>query len=527
MPSSTLRWLSLVGIIWLQSINGTNSNFPAYSSQLKQLLSLSQLQLNNLASASDAGKLFGWLSGIAALYFPLWLVLMIGSSLGLIGYGIQYLFVIRYIPSLSYWGILLLNVLAGNSICWINTVCYIVAVKNFPLQLQAAVGLTTSYAGLSAVIYTAVVDAFLSRILGRAQAYLLLNAIFPIIVSIITTPVVRNLSFSKPQKSEAGFVVISMITVGTGLYALSSSLSSTSGKLPPLVNVVGIGLCLALPLVVPLCDYLRAIMFKGKLYMNTAARVCHLSSPSIEESTNEDIENRMKWMDFVSNMEDNVPESKAAVMEEIGAGLMLKRLSFWLYFFVYLLGVTLGLVFMNNLGQVAQSRGYSRTSSLVSLSSAFGFFGRLLPCVLHYICSRRGIMVPGPASIVTMMVPLSGAFFLLLHKSNLALYISTSIIGVCTGAISTLCVSLTTELFGTKNFGVNHNIVVANIPIGSFLFGGFAAFLYQKEARGDERCFGLSCYQKTFIIWGSLCSFGTLLALILHIRTRKFYFHRS
>ncbi|PKI58019.1 hypothetical protein CRG98_021599 [Punica granatum] len=66
------KWLSLVAAIWLQSITGTNTNFPAYSSHLKQVMSISQVQLNNLAFANDAGKLFGWLSGIAALYLPLW-----------------------------------------------------------------------------------------------------------------------------------------------------------------------------------------------------------------------------------------------------------------------------------------------------------------------------------------------------------------------------------------------------------------------------------------------------------------------
>ncbi|KAG2391456.1 uncharacterized protein HKW66_Vig0127830 [Vigna angularis] len=33
----TVEWLSVVGIIWVQSITRTNTNFPAYSSQLKQL----------------------------------------------------------------------------------------------------------------------------------------------------------------------------------------------------------------------------------------------------------------------------------------------------------------------------------------------------------------------------------------------------------------------------------------------------------------------------------------------------------
>ncbi|EOY34653.1 Uncharacterized protein TCM_042253 [Theobroma cacao] len=60
MSRTALQWLSLVGIIWLQSINVTNTNFSAYSTRLKTLLSISQLQLNN------AGKLFGWLAGTAA-----------------------------------------------------------------------------------------------------------------------------------------------------------------------------------------------------------------------------------------------------------------------------------------------------------------------------------------------------------------------------------------------------------------------------------------------------------------------------
>ena len=63
---------------------------------------------------------------------------------------------------------------------------------------------------------------------------------------------------------------------------------------------------------------------------------------------------------------------------------MLRRIDFWLYFFVYLFGATLGLVFLNNLGQIAESRGYSGTSSLVSLSSSFGFFGRLMPSIGDY-----------------------------------------------------------------------------------------------------------------------------------------------
>ncbi|KAI5408476.1 hypothetical protein KIW84_054353 [Lathyrus oleraceus] len=122
-----------------------------------------------------------------------------------------------------------------------------------------------------------------------------------------------------------------------------------------------------------------------------------------------------------------------------------------------------------------------------------------------------------------VMAPTAGAFFLLLNKTDIALYISTAVIGVSTGAITSTAISTTTELFGTNNFSVNHNVVVANIPIGSFLFGYSAALIYRNQGNGDGKCMGVECFSNTFIIWGSFCCFGTFLALILYFRTRKFY----
>ncbi|KNA08934.1 hypothetical protein SOVF_158220 isoform B [Spinacia oleracea] len=523
MPRSTaLQWLSLVGIIWLQSVNGTNSNFPAYSSQLKQLLSLSQLQLNNLALASDVGKLFGWLAGIAAIYLPLWLVLLIGSTLGFIGYGLQYLFLTHYITFLSYWHIFFLTVLAGNGICWINTVCYVVAINNFPYHRQAAVGLTTSYLGLSAVIYTAAVGAFSSKPSQRAEEYMLFNSIFPLVVSVIAAPFVRHIDTGKPKKVEHGFFVVLMITIATGIYAVTSSLGPISRKSSPWFKVVGLGGCLTALLIIPMAEFMVGIL-EEKCHINRERRVCDLTTDADEVDDHQDVENRIKDQD------NDIVEGKQEIcaMEDIGVKLMLKRLNFWLYFFTYISGATLGLVYLNNLGQIAESRGYARTSSLVSLASAFVFFGRLLPSILDYAYSRSKCMVPGPATIAVAMLPMATAFFLLvINGSNLSLHICTAIIGYSTGAITAISVTTTTELFGPNNFGVNHNVVVANIPLGSFLFGGLAALLYRTQGHEHGRCLGLQCYSMTFLIWGSLCSLGVVLALVLHFRTRKFYLQR-
>ncbi|KAI3450265.1 hypothetical protein Pfo_006930 [Paulownia fortunei] len=369
-----IQWLSLVATIWLQSVNGTNSNFPAYSSELKRILSISQLQLNNLASASDAGKLLGWISGIAVAHLPLWLVLLIGSMLGLVGYGVQFLFLTNQVPSLSYWHIFLLTVLAGNGICWINTVCYIIAIRNFPLDRQIAVGLSTSYVGLTAKIYTDIVDVVApTSPAERAKVFLLLNSVLPLIVCIVAAPLARDVNVGKSRKLTRGFFTMFMITIVTGLFAVLTSLGTLISRfLPHYMILVGMFVFLFLSLVIPLAEKIRE-----NLQQKCWIRVHDESFTSFASMENgeKDQESRRDFLEI-------------GVIEEIGARSMLGRVEFWLYFFVYFFGATLGLVYLNNLAQIAESRGCPGTSSLVSLSSAFSFFGRLLPSLLDYFFPR-------------------------------------------------------------------------------------------------------------------------------------------
>ncbi|KAK4419855.1 protein NUCLEAR FUSION defective [Sesamum alatum] len=504
-----LQWLSLVATMWLQSINGSNSNFPAYSSELKRILSISQLQLNNLASASDAGKLLGWISGIAAAHFPLWLVLLIGSILGLVGYGIQFLFLANRVSSLSYWHIFLLTVLAGNSICWINTVCYIIAIRNFPLDRQIAVSLSTSYVGLSAKLYTNIVDVVAPpSATARAKVFLLLNSVLPLIVCTVAAPLARSVNVGKSRKLTRGFSTMFVITIVSGLFAVITSLGSVGSRfLPQYVVLADMIVVLFLPLVVPLVERIRERLQQKCLI-------------GVHDEGFSTIENGEKSSDIQTDV----------VAEEIGAKLMVRRVEFWLYFFVYLFGATLGLVYLNNLGQIAESRGCSGTSSLVSLSSAFSFFGRLLPSLLDYffpknnrVCSRAGTMG-------ATMAPMCGAFFLLLNMHDVSLYASTAVIGICTGAITSISVSTTIELFGTKNFGVNHNVLVSNIPRGSFLFGDFAAVLYNRgrNVSGEGNCIVMveGCEITPILLQGFFCSSSTKFAL-LHEGKRSDGFERA
>ncbi|KAJ1431178.1 Nodulin-like [Sesbania bispinosa] len=102
MAGQSRKWMILVATIWIQAFTGTNFDFSEYSSAMKSALNISQVQLNYLATANDMGKVFGWSSGLALMYLPLTLVLFIAASMGLIGYGLQWL-LINDIITLPYF----------------------------------------------------------------------------------------------------------------------------------------------------------------------------------------------------------------------------------------------------------------------------------------------------------------------------------------------------------------------------------------------------------------------------------------
>ncbi|KAG2308608.1 hypothetical protein Bca4012_082308 [Brassica carinata] len=505
MSPNVLRWLSLVALLWLQSINGTNLSFPAYSSQLKEFLSISQFKLNYLSFASDAGKVLGFISGIAAIHLPLPLVLLAGGSLGFVGYGLQYLCIVKKMFTLSFYQIWGLSFLAGNSICWINTACFIVAINNFPVNRQVAVGITASYQALSGKIYTDIVHTFFySSQREAASGYLLLNSLVPLACCLVTAPMLmRQAKATSSRDVNVGFIVLFVVTIATGIYAVATSLL----PVPAVLELVGIVLFLLAPLAIPTGVRLEELISSTR----SQQKVYNLEDPIEEDQKKEEEE-----------LDDTV-----GVREEVEWTKLWKRLDFWIYFGLYLFGPTVGIVFMNNLGQIAESRGCAATTSLVALSSSFGFFGRLLPSLLDYFLSRNRYMPSSPVSMAVSLVAMVASFLFLLIDSDIALYVSTGMIGIFSGALTSLSVTMTAELFGTKHFGVNHNIVVGSIPIGSFAFGLFAAKVYRDGAafdgRFDGKCFGMYCFHSTLIFWGMLCSVAAVLSTVLYLRNRKFY----
>ena len=151
-------------------------------------------------------------------------------------------------------------------------------------------------------------------------------------------------------------------------------------------------------------------------------------------------------------------------------------------------------------------------------------FPSLVPCRKVYF-ARTGWL-----SIALLPTPV--AFFLLAASgsSGSILHASTALVGLSSGFIFAAAVSITSELFGPNSVGVNHNILITNIPIGSLVYGMLAAIIYDANIGSSLRmvtdtavCMGTRCYFLTFVLWGSLSVIGLVCSVLLFLRTRHAY----
>ncbi|KDP39720.1 hypothetical protein JCGZ_02740 [Jatropha curcas] len=553
MAGQSRKWMILVATIWIQAFTGTNFDFSAYSSHLKSVLGISQVQLNYLAVASDLGKVFGWSSGLALLHFPLWLVLVMAAFMGFFGYGFQWL-VIRNVISLPYILVFLLCLLAGCSICWFNTVCFVLCIQNFPANRPLALSLTVSFNGVSAALYTLASNAINP---SSSDIYLLLNAIVPLITSIVALlPILRQpsldaLSPEEVRRDSLIFLILNFLAILTGVYLLLFS-SNTSNATKASLYFFGAIFFLIFPLCIPGVVYARDWFHRtihssfrlegsGFILVDDDDLELHKELLTRELSNHENgdgiiygVKRQKSSSEKDGCCDTMVGKDRLAMLgEEHPAWVLVRRLDFWLYYTAYFCGGTIGLVYSNNLGQIAQSLGHStNTATLLTLYSSFSFFGRLLSAAPDYI--RVKMYFARTAYLTLALVPTPVAFFLLASSSKaVALHVSTALVGLSSGFIFAAAVSITSELFGPNSVGVNHNILITNIPIGSLIYGFLAAIVYDANAKGGSVgldiisdsvvCMGRQCYFLTFLWWGCLSIVGLTSSLLLFLRTRHAY----
>ncbi|KAH6792239.1 Major facilitator superfamily protein [Perilla frutescens var. hirtella] len=562
MAGQSRKWMILVATIWIQAFTGTNFDFSAYSSEMKSVLGVSQVQLNYLATASDLGKAVGWSSGVALMWLPLWAVMFAAALMGLVGYGVQWL-VISNVITLPYFVVFLLCLLAGCSICWFNTVCFVLCIKNFPSAMPLALSLTVSFNGVSAALYNLAVKSLNP---SSTAVYLLLNALVPLFTSVVALipillqPPLDSVNPDIVKRDHLTFLKLNVLAIVTGLYLL---FLHPSDSFTARFLLSGAIFLMIIPLGIPGILYARewfhrtiysSIRIGGSGFILVDADDLELHKQLLSREASR--ENGLVYSSANSGASTHVISRQNTAFEggcsckmivttnqllmlgqEHKAGELVRRLDFWLYFLAYFCGGTIGLVYSNNLGQIAQSLGHSlMTSKLITIYSSFSFFGRLLSAAPDFIRTKVYFARTGWLAIALLPTPIAFCLLSALGGNLLAIEAGTALIGLSSGFIFAAAVSITSELFGPESVGVNHNILITNIPIGSLVYGFLAAMVYDSNAlpgvglMGESLvCMGRECYSLTFVWWGCISLLGLASSVLLFLRTRPAYwrFERS
>lgn len=525
--ATALKWLGFVTAVWVQSISGNNYTFSNYSDALKSLMNLTQVQLNNLSVAKDVGKAFGLLAGLASDSFPTWVLLLIGSIEGLLGYGAQWLVVSETINPLPYWAMCIFLCMGGNSTTWMNTAVLVTCIRNFRKNRGPVSGILKGYVGLSTAIFTDLCNALFS---SSPAYFLMMLSIIPFAVCLTAMVFLREVppsaTASEIAEESNYFNLFNIVAVIVAVYLLGYDFlgSQLQGRMIDMIFSVILLALLALPLTIP--AYIAI-----KSWLDTRAKD-DIEDQNVEPLLAQQVLDDSQHQEEVAVVakaaaKEEVKKSQPAIGEEHTIFEAFKTIDFWVLFVSFLCGVGTGMTVMNNMGQMASALGYTEVSIFVSVLSIMGFFGRIISgTVSEYYIQEAAI--PRPLFNAASQILLALGYVIMAIAIPGSMYIGSVVVGLCYGVRLAITVPTASELFGLKYYGLIYNILILNLPLGSFLFSGLlAGLLYDAEATttpsGGNECYGAHCYRLCFLIMACACLVGCALDVVMAMRTKDLY----
>jgi len=204
---------------------------------------------------------------------------------------------------------------------------------------------------------------------------------------------------------------------------------------------------------------------------------------------------------------------------------MLSSIDFYLFFILFTIGPASQFVLANNLGSILNSLSYDtlKPNNFVIILSITNFVGTIIGGTLSDTLAR---VFHRPVFYV-FAIGLIGVSISLLSIATLHFwwYPLVSLFGIGIGIMWAMAPSICHELWGNKHWGFNYGLLNLGPAIGSYLFATLlTSKIYEKHTpAGQNKCYGPTCYQDTFIIMGGFGGFAVILGVILSIRTRLLY----
>ncbi|XP_043702737.1 uncharacterized protein LOC122652917 [Telopea speciosissima] len=531
----------------IMSMAGASYMFGIYSNSIKSSLGYDQTSLNLLSFFKELGANVGILSGVIYDLSPPWLVLLIGAVMNFGGYFAIWLAVTHRISQPQLWHMCFYIFLGGNSESLFNTAALVTAVKNFPESRGIMVGLLKGFVGLSGAILTQLYLAVYGDDSG-SDSLILLIAWLPAAICVLLAPTCRIIKVVQQEKKELklffNFLYTSLVLAGFLMVIIivercvKFSKTAYGGS----AGVVLILLCLPL-----------AIVLKEEINLwknNRSNSLNNSDSSQFRSVIEEPIDRTETAVESIPPTEQVPPLSTTPISrltrmlkapqrgEDYTVLQALLSLDMFILFVATIFGIGGALTAIDNMGQIGISLGYqsSNISTLVSLVSIWNYLGRVAAGFVSEIFVRK-YKLPRPL-MLTMILFLSCVGHLLIAFGVPgSLYVSSMIIGFCFGAEWTLILAMISEIFGLKYYSSLLNFEAIASPLGVYVLNSIVAgHLYDKEANkqmaklGFKRanregldCSGPQCYKLSFIIISALTLLGSLISLILVLRTRKFY----
>ncbi|KAG6553598.1 hypothetical protein Mapa_004512 [Marchantia paleacea] len=232
------KWVGLAAGIWVQALAGNGNVFAHYSTALKNILQINQVQLNNLGVAKDFGENVGLLAGGLCNLLPTWVILLIGALECFFGYGIVWLVMSERIAPLPYWQMCVVLCISSNSMTWLNTAVLVTSMRNFQKNRGTVVGIIKGFIGLSGAIFT---QFYVTLMTDDPTALVLFVALGPSLVCLAVMYFIRPVTTPDgappyyDPKEHSGFVFIHVVCISLAVYLFVSTLSENVIVFTPLV----------------------------------------------------------------------------------------------------------------------------------------------------------------------------------------------------------------------------------------------------------------------------------------------------
>ncbi|CAL9007690.1 unnamed protein product [Prunus brigantina] len=538
------RWFMMFASLLIMSAAGATYMFGIYSSDIKYVLGYDQTTLNLLSFFKDLGANVGVLSGLINEVTPPWVVLSIGAVLNFFGYFMIWMAVTKKIARPQVWHMCLYICIGANSQSFANTGSLVTCVKNFPESRGAVLGILKGYVGLSGAIITQLYHAFYY---DDTRALILLIGWLPAVISFAFLRTIRIMKVTRRPNELQVFYNMLYISLGLAGFLMIMIIvekSVTFNQSEYGASAAMVIFLLVLPLAVVIIEEFK--IWEGKkVELNGGSDLKIVTEKPQPEVTSDDLSRRRETLATTTTEAEPPNASCWKTMfrppdrgEDYTILQALFSIDMLILFMACICGVGGTLTAIDNLGQIGTSFGYPKrsASTFVSLVSIWNYLGRVMSGFGSEILLKR-YKFPRPLMLtLTLLLSCVGHLLIAFNVPN-GLYVASIIIGFCFGAQWPLLFAIISELFGLKYYSTLYNFGSSASPVGLYLLNvKLTGHLYDKEAKkqlaasglvrkaGEElNCAGGECFKLAFIVIAAATFFGTLVSLILVIRTRKFY----